>query len=67
MKKYILFFFAAALALSVFAFTASESPKQDVQIQEYDSQINALKMEINELSKNGQQRAATLDSLLNTI
>lgn len=67
MKKYIFLFFAAALTFSVLAFTAKESQKEDVQIQEYDSQINALKMEIKELNKNGTQRAAVLDSLLSTI
>ncbi|NNC85823.1 MAG: hypothetical protein HKN75_07045 [Bacteroidia bacterium] len=67
MKKYILLFFAAALTLSVFAFATNESPKEDVKVQEYDSQIETLKMEIKELNKTGKQRATVLDSLLNTI
>lgn len=66
MKKYTFIIIAAALTITAFAFT-NKNTGEDVELKQYDQKIETLKKEIQELNKNGTQRAAILDSLLNTI
>lgn len=68
MKKPFILIIAAVFLAGFLAYSSTNETKQeDAQIKRYDEKIQELKSEISQLNKSGSQRAAKLDSLLNTI